>query len=65
MVHSNHQQYDRLIKIGQHVPQEVLDEMHKWNQVDERVENKFKELKLELATEFKQLLGISDDEEKI
>lgn len=56
-----HQDYDRLVRRREPVPQNVLDQMNKWREVDERVENEFKTLKLDLANEFRQLLGISNN----
>ncbi|MGG9960360.1 hypothetical protein [Ferruginibacter sp. SUN106] len=58
-VRLSHQQYDSLIKRNKEVPQKILEEMDKWTEVDDKVEDEFKGLKLELANEFRNLLGIS------
>jgi hypothetical protein len=43
------------------VDETTLDEMRKWQKVDSRMDVEFNDLKLELANEFRLLLGISSN----
>lgn len=56
-VRFSHKQYGKLVRDNQQVPDSLLKNMNKWSEVDERVESQFKILKLELANEFRSLLG--------
>lgn len=56
-----HKQYDHLLERRREVPENVLNEMDKWNEVDERIDTELKELKIDLANEFKTLLGINNN----
>ena len=56
-VRYSHEQYSKLVRDNQTVPKSLLEKMHKWSEVDERVESQFKILKLELANEFRYMLG--------
>ena len=58
-VRNAHLEYDRLKDTPFPIPLVIMEEMQKWTEVDKRVEQEFKELKLELADEFRRLLGIS------
>ena len=60
-VRLNWREYNRLVKNVEPVPDEIIDEMRKWDAVEMRVKNEFKELQLELANEFRQLLGIKNN----
>jgi hypothetical protein len=51
-------EYDRLRETSFQISLETKHEMEKWKEVEKRVEQEFKELKLELANEFRGLLGI-------
>lgn len=52
-------EYDKLRETEFPIPNETKREMQKWATVNKRVEQEFKELKLELANEFRILLGIN------
>lgn len=58
-VRFNYKIYNELVKTHQSVPKDILDEMYKWKKIDERIETQFRVLKLELAKDFRALLGIS------
>ena len=52
-------EYNRLVKSGQHVPDEFAKEMKLWGEANTRTEKEFAVLKEELANEFRFLLGIN------
>ena len=58
-VRSNYNEYYRLSKTSQQVPEEVKIGMYRWKEVDGKIEKEFEQIKEELANEFRLLLGIT------
>jgi hypothetical protein len=57
-VRRNATEYDRHVYANKKVPEFILSEVQLWTKAESRTQNEFKQLKEDLANEFRELLGI-------